>query len=52
VNLIAKPEHAATLKKLQSELQSLMAATGLTAETDRMPLDEGIKTELPAQNIR
>ena len=52
VNLIAKPEHAGTLKKLQSELQSLMAATGLTPDTDRMPIDEGIKKELPAQNIR
>ena len=30
----------------------LMAATGLTAETDRMPLDEGIKKELPDQKIR
>jgi hypothetical protein len=29
-----------------------MAATGLTAETDRMPIDAGIKTELPDQKIR
>ena len=30
----------------------LMAATGLTPQTDKMPLDEGIKTELPAQGIQ
>ena len=29
-----------------------MAATGLTPETDRMPIDEGIKKELPDQKIR
>jgi hypothetical protein len=29
-----------------------MAASGLTAETDAMPVDEGIKTELPDQKIR
>jgi len=52
VNLAAKPEHAATLQRLQAELQTLMAASGLTPETDRMPIDEGIKKELPAQSIR
>ena len=31
---------------------ALMAATGLTPQTDTMPLDAGIKKELPAQNIR
>jgi N-acetylglucosamine-6-sulfatase len=29
-----------------------MTATGLTPETDRMPIDEGIKKELPDQKIR
>jgi hypothetical protein len=29
-----------------------MAATGLTPENDRMPIDEGIKKELPDQKIR
>ena len=29
-----------------------MAARGLTPQTDKMPLDEGIKKELPAQEIR
>ena len=34
------------------DLNELMAATGLTPQTDKMPLDEGIKKELPAQSIR
>ena len=29
-----------------------MAATGLTPQNDTMPIDEGIKKELPAQSIR
>ena len=29
-----------------------MAATGLTPQNDKMPIDEGIKKELPAQDIR
>jgi hypothetical protein len=29
-----------------------MKETGLTPETDRMPIDEGIKKELPDQKIR
>jgi hypothetical protein len=29
-----------------------MAATGLTPEADTMPIDAGIKTELPDQRIR
>jgi N-acetylglucosamine-6-sulfatase len=37
---------------MRTELLALMAATGLTPQTDAMPMDEGIKTELPAQGIR
>jgi len=37
---------------LKKELAKLMAATGLTPENDRMPIDEGIKQELPDQKIR
>jgi len=49
-NLISKPEHAKTIVELQQELQRLMAAAdGLP---DKMPLDEGIKSALPAQAIR
>jgi N-acetylglucosamine-6-sulfatase len=49
-NLIAKPEHAKTITELKAELARLMAAAdGLP---DSMPLDEGIKSALPAKAIR
>jgi N-acetylglucosamine-6-sulfatase len=51
-NLIGKPEHQALIGELKSELAKLMAETGLTPETDKMPLDEGVKKELPDQKIR
>ena len=51
-NLIRVPDRGAQVRRLQAELDELMAATGLTPDTDKMPLDEGIKTHLPAQNIR
>ena len=51
-NLIADPASAGVLAQLRTELARLMAETGLTPETDRMPLDEGIKKELPDQRIR
>jgi arylsulfatase A-like enzyme len=51
-NLIERVDYSATLQRLQTELNELMAATGLTPQTDKMPLDQGIKKELPAQNIR
>lgn len=51
-NLIGKPEHGALVEELKSELAKLMAETGLTTETDKMPLDEGVKKELPDQKIR
>ena len=51
-NLVADPAAAPMLQRLQSELAQLMAATGLTAASDRMPLDAGIKKELPDQKIR
>jgi len=51
-NLINDPGSAPELGKLKKELAELMAATGLTPETDRMPIDEGIKQELPDQKIR
>jgi N-acetylglucosamine-6-sulfatase len=52
VNLVDRPGSAPIVKNLQAELAKLMAATGLTPETDRMPIDEGIKKELPDQKIR
>jgi N-acetylglucosamine-6-sulfatase len=51
-NLIADQSAAAMLDTLKSELARLMAATGLTPATDKMPIDEGIKSALPDQNIR
>lgn len=51
-NLIDDPNAASTLKELQVELARLMAQTGLTPEHDPMPIDEGIKSELPAASIR
>ncbi|NBR86775.1 MAG: DUF4976 domain-containing protein [Verrucomicrobia bacterium] len=51
-NLIANPKYAPVVKELQAELTKLMKQTGLTAATDKMPLDEGIKKELPDQRIR
>lgn len=49
-NLIADPAHAGTVKELQAELLRLMKETGI--EKDVMPLDGGIKTELPDFRIR
>ena len=51
-NLIAGDAARGTVAELQAELSRLMAATGLTPETDKMPIDAGIKTELPDQKIR
>ena len=49
-NLIAKPEHAAKLRELQAELNRLLLEVGI--QQDKMPLDEGIKQQLPDQKIR
>jgi N-acetylglucosamine-6-sulfatase len=49
-NLIAEPEHAEVLQALREELERLKRQLGL--ETDPMPLDEGIKKELPDEKIR
>jgi hypothetical protein len=52
VNLIADPASAPMLETLRAELARLMEAGGLTPATDRMPVDAGIKKELPDQKIR
>jgi arylsulfatase A-like enzyme len=49
-NLIADPKHAGKVKELQAELERLKKETGLVR--DEMPLDEGIKKELPDLKIR
>jgi arylsulfatase A-like enzyme len=51
-NLIADPKSAGVLEELRGELVRVMAAAGLTAANDTMPLDAGIKKELPDQKIR
>jgi N-acetylglucosamine-6-sulfatase len=49
-NLIDDPVHAATIKSLQKQLQMLMSQTD--ALPDKMPVDEGIKKELPEESIQ
>jgi len=51
-NLIDSAGSAERVQELDAELLRLMAATGLTPENDRMPVDAGIKTALPDQKIR
>jgi N-acetylglucosamine-6-sulfatase len=51
-NLAQDPAQAETKSKLAKQLAALLLAEGLTPEQDKMPLDEGIKTELPDQKIR
>jgi len=49
-NLIGEPAQAAKVKELQAELARLLRETGV--ERDEVPLDEGIKQDLPDQRIR
>jgi len=49
-NLVDDPAAAGKLAELKAELARLMRETGI--ENDRMPIDEGIKTELPEKSIR
>ncbi len=51
-NLIGNPKYAPVVQRLQAELARRMQETGLTQEADKMPLDEGIKQELPDAKIR
>jgi N-acetylglucosamine-6-sulfatase len=51
-NLIANPRYASVVAEMQRELLKVMREVGLTPENDRMPLDAGIKQELPDQKIR
>jgi arylsulfatase A-like enzyme len=49
-NLINNPAYAGKLKELRTELARQLKKTG--AHPDKIPLDEGIKAELPEQSIR
>ena len=51
-NLAMIPKYASVLQQMQRELERVMQDVGLTPETDKMPVDEGIKQELPDQKIR
>ena len=51
-NLAANPKYAGVVEEMQVELLRVMKDVGLTPENDKMPLDEGIKSELPDQKIR
>ncbi len=51
-NLIARPKYADVVKQMQAELEKVMREVGLTRDHDPMPLDEGIKQELPDEKIR
>lgn len=51
-NLIAVPKYESVVKAMQDELTRVMADVGLDEASDLMPLDEGIKAELPDQKIR
>lgn len=51
-NLIADPQYAGKLAELQAELVARLAEAGLTPASDKMPLDEGIKSQLPDAKIR
>ena len=49
-NLIDDARYGAKVEELKKELSRLMQETG--ALPDKMPIDEGIKTELPEKSIR
>lgn len=51
-NLIDNPKYGDKTDDLKREMLRLMQQIGLTPATDKMPLDEGIKKELPDQKIR
>lgn len=51
-NLIDRPKYQPVVQQMQRELEQVMAEVGLTPASDRMPLDEGIRQELPDQKIR
>ena len=51
-NLVSDPAHAVTRAALEKQLAALLAAGGFPPDKDTMPLDEGIKPQLPDQKIR
>ncbi len=51
-NLIGNPKYAAVVEQMRQELRDAMLRVGLKEENDKMPIDEGIKSELPDQKVR
>ena len=51
-NLVANPKYTSVVNEMKLELVKAMAEVGLNESNDKMPLDEGIKSELPDQKIR
>ncbi len=51
-NLIQHQEHAELVKQLHQELQQKISATLKNGQDDQMPIDQGIKGELPDKAIR
>lgn len=51
-NLATNPKYADVVKDMKRELERVMKSVGLTAANDKMPVDEGIKKELPDAKIR
>jgi N-acetylglucosamine-6-sulfatase len=49
-NLIKDPRYISIANELKAELSRLLRETG--AVPDEMPLDEGVKMELPEESIR
>src|SRR5438552_1145140 len=52
LNLANDPKRQKPVAEMKGELARLMKKTGLTPDNDQMPLDEGIRSELPDQKIR
>ena len=51
-NLAADPQFTSVRRQLEGRLAEMLTAAGLDGAKDKMPLDEGIKSELPDQKIR
>jgi N-acetylglucosamine-6-sulfatase len=51
-NLANDPGSSARRKKLEDQLEAMLSAEGLGGGNDRMPLDEGVKAQLPERGIR
>ena len=51
-NLIGEPGRKQLVARLRDEMADLMKKSGLTPDNDKMPIDAGIRKELPDPKIR